>query len=186
MGWGGCMAWRGGGQGAKPAAAGFGERWVKAAHHQCLHGVLQELSVPEGLGKEGGCKGAVLCRAAGTAPCIARCLCAPAGLGAGQQCLWGEKGKGRGLQSSGSPRAHRPSLGVPVVLAGCVVARCSSGVTVLLLPVPIPNVGRSLQRRQRAALRNETSVSCSLLIRGSIFLKSPVAGPGLPERKHFP
>lgn len=71
-----------------------------------------------GLGKEGGCKGAVLCRAAGAAPCIARWLCAPAGLGAGQQCLWGEKGKGRGLQSSGSLRAHRPSLGVPVLLAG--------------------------------------------------------------------
>lgn len=31
-----------------PAAAGFGEWWVKAARHQCLNGVLQELSVPEG------------------------------------------------------------------------------------------------------------------------------------------
>lgn len=54
MGWGGCvgllacLARRGGGLGAMPAAAGFGEWWVKAAHRQCLHGVLQELSVPEG------------------------------------------------------------------------------------------------------------------------------------------
>lgn len=114
------------------------------------------------LGKEGGCKGAGSSFVHGwqDQPPTLLVVCVP------------EQGWGWGLVSNAlgerrvrpedykALRASKPIAhlwGLLVVLAWCVAARCRSGVTVLLLLVPIRNVGGSLQRRQCAALRNETS-----------------------------
>lgn len=52
-----------------------------------------------GLGKEGGCKGAGngFVQGCRNSPLHCSLIVCPSRAGAGQQCLWGEKGKGRGL-----------------------------------------------------------------------------------------